>query len=126
MCNMSLSFDSITGFGVALAFIVSQTGGIDVDVSSIGSPKTNVTVAMTNNNSPTIRQTLSVTNSAINTNNDGDTINQTNTVVVTNSNSGKRRKRSIRRRAISDQPIEPTSTQTTTAVLPSATASSDH
>ena len=122
---MSLSFDSITGFGVALAFIVSQTGGIDVDVSSIGSPKTNVTVAMTNNNSPTIRQTLSVTNSAINTNNDGDTINQTNTVVVTNSNSGKRRKRSIRRRAISDQPIEPTSTQTT-AVLPSATASSDH
>ena len=44
------------GFGVGLAYLVSQQYGINTDISSIGSPKTNVTVSMTNENNPMITQ----------------------------------------------------------------------
>eukprot|EP00493_Phyllostaurus_siculus_P026248 UN26593 len=85
------------GLGTGLAFLLSQQTGASVGISEIGSPKTNITIAVTNNNSPTIRQTMTVTNSAVNTNSDADTIVQTNTVVVTNTNNSgrKRRKRRV-------------------------------
>ena len=57
---------------------------------------------MTNNNSPDITQSVLVRNTAIDTNNDQDTINQSNTVTVTNTN-GKRRRRK-RRRVIIEEP----------------------
>ena len=69
-----------SGIGAGLFWLFSQR--ITADISSIGSPSTNVTIDLKNTNNPTIRQTLSNTNTAINTNNDGDTIRQT----VTNSN----------------------------------------
>ena len=78
----------LVGFGAATAWIISQTGGIDTTISDIGSPSTNISVSMVNSNNPTIQQTLTVTNSAINTNSDNDQITQTNQVTVTNSNSG--------------------------------------
>ena len=85
-----------------MAWVVAQSSGISASISSIGSPTTNVTVSMTNNNSPDITQSVIVTNTAINTNNDQDTINQSNTVTVTNTN-GKRRRRK-RRRVIIEEP----------------------
>ena len=98
ICNFFLS----EGLGAGLAWVVAQSSGISASISSIGSPTTNVTVSMTNNNSPDITQSVLVTNTAINTNNDQDTINQSNTVTVTNTN-GKRRRRK-RRRVIIEEP----------------------
>ena len=68
--------------------MIAQQNGITTNVSSIGSPSTNVTVSMTNENNPVITQTVTITNTASNTNNDQDTVTQSNTVSVTNSNSG--------------------------------------
>ena len=70
-----------------MAWIVSQQGGLDTNISSIGSPNTNISISMVNSNNPTIQQTLSVTNSAVNTNSDNDAITQSNVVTVTNSNN---------------------------------------
>ena len=90
------------GLGTGLAYLLSQQTGSSVGISEIGSPKTNITIAVTNNNSPTIRQTMTVTNSAVNTNSDADTIVQTNTVVVTNTNNSGRKRR--KRRVIEEDP----------------------
>ena len=54
--NKWLSTYFFKGFGVGLAYLVSQQYGINTDISSIGSPKTNVTVSMTNENNPMITQ----------------------------------------------------------------------
>ena len=73
------------GLGAGLAWIASQQTTFGASISSIGSPKTNVTVAMTNNNNPSITQTLNNDNTATNTNNDQDQLTQT--VMNTNTNN---------------------------------------
>ena len=73
------------GLGAGLAWIASQQSTFSTSISSIGSPKTNVTVAMTNTNNPSITQTLSNTNTASNTNNDQDQLTQTATNTNTNN-----------------------------------------
>ena len=73
------------GLAIGLAWIASQQTTSSAIISSIGSPKTNVTVAMENVNNPTIRQILRNTNTATNVDNDGDTIQQT--VMNTNTNN---------------------------------------
>ena len=100
--TLKIDYKSILGLGVGLAFIASQTNGLTASISSIGSPKTNVTVAMENNNSPVISQTMVVTNTATNLNSDNDQITQSNTVTVTNTNNSGRKRR--KRRVIVDDP----------------------
>ena len=75
-----------SGLAIGLAWIASQQTSSSATISSIGSPKTNVTVAMENINNPTIRQVLRNTNTATNLNNDVDNIQQT--VMNTNTNNG--------------------------------------
>ena len=48
------------GIGAGLFWLFSQR--VDVDISDIGSPSTNITIDLKNTNNPTIRQTLSNTN----------------------------------------------------------------
>ena len=88
----------ISGLGIGLAFLISQQNGINTSISSIGSPNTNVTVAFTNNNSPTIVQSQTVTASAVNTNSDNDQITQSNSVSVTNTNNNAGRSWTRRKR----------------------------
>ena len=48
------------GIGAGLFWLFSQR--VDVDISDIGSPSTNITIDLKNTNNPTLRQTLSNTN----------------------------------------------------------------
>ena len=73
------------GLGAGLAWIASQQTTFSSSISSIGSPKTNVTVSMTNTNNPSITQTLNNANTATNTNNDQDQLTQT--AMNTNTNN---------------------------------------
>ena len=75
-----------SGLAVGLAWIASQQTTSSASISTIGSPKTNVTVAMENINNPTIRQILRNDNTATNVNNDMDTVQQT--AMNTNTNNG--------------------------------------
>ena len=75
-----------SGLAVGLAWIASQQTTSSANISTIGSPKTNVTVAMENINNPTIRQILRNDNTATNVNNDMDNIQQT--AMNTNTNNG--------------------------------------
>ena len=65
-------FYIVKGIGAALAWLASVRVPIDVDISDIGSPTTNVTVTSTSTNSGSTTQTQSQTNTATNTNNDQD------------------------------------------------------
>ena len=49
-----------SGIGAGLFWLFSQR--ITADISDIGSPSTNITIELKNTNNPTLRQTLSNTN----------------------------------------------------------------
>ena len=76
---------SVSGLGAGAAWLASQQPTWSASISSIGSPKTNVTVGMENVNNPTITQTVINDNTATNTNNDQDEITQSNTNTNTNN-----------------------------------------
>ena len=80
---------------------IAQESGIETNISGIGSPKTNITIDLSNVNRPTIDLTQRVTASAVNTNSDNDQITQSNSVSVNNENS-RRSWRSRKKRAITE------------------------
>ena len=90
------------GLGAGVAWWVTWRLRSSITFSDIGSAELDLSNSITNNNSPDISQSAIVRNTASNTNNDQDTINQVNTVTVSNINSGKRRRR--KRRVIDDLP----------------------
>ena len=75
-----------------MAWVASQQNPINTTISDIGSPDTNVTVSITNDNSPMITQDCMVTVDQMNTNNDMDIIdsNSMNTDNNMNINNGRK------------------------------------